>query len=207
MKKAWAQLEFTWSSRLRRPKIAKASLTQPEIKDEDHQLTEWCRGEAARLSLRTLSGKVRVRWNRRMRSSAGRAIWPDGLIELNPRLKDFGEEELWRTLRHELAHLVAYSRAGRRRIAGHGAEWRMACADLGVPDERPYHDLPLPTRKMKRKHLYVCRHCQVEWWRVRPFRRAVACYECCRKHNGGQYHERYRMVKQRLPDVSGAKSP
>lgn len=200
MKKMMAQLEFTWTSWLRRNQAQTPQLAQAEAKGEDAQLTEWCRKETEKLSLGKLSTKVRVRWNNRMRSTAGRASWPDGLIELNPRLKEFGEEELWSTLRHELAHLVAYARVGRRRVAPHGPEWRQACVDLGIPNERPYHDLPLPSRRMKRKHLYVCRNCQVEWWRVRPFRRAVACYDCCRKHNGGEYDERYRMVKKRLPD-------
>lgn len=200
MARPWAQLEFKWTSWLRRAKAPTPALAKPSAQGEDAQLSEWAAEQAAGLSLKTLSQKVRVRWNNRMRSTAGRASWPDCLIELNPRLKEMGEEELWGTLRHELAHLVAYARAGRRRIAPHGPEWRQACADLGIPDERPYHDLPLPSRKMKRKHLYVCRHCQVEWWRVRPFRRAVACYDCCKTHNQGRYDERYRMVKKRLKD-------
>lgn len=200
MKKALAQLEFRWTTWRRRSEQGVAPTSKSEARGEDDQLSEWCRREAQRLSLKKLSRDARVSWNRRMRSSAGRAFWPECLIELNPRLKDFGEEELWSTLRHELAHLVAYARAGRRRIAPHGAEWRQACIELGIPNEQPYHDLPLPSHKMKRRHLYVCRHCEVEWWRVRPFRRAVACYECCRKHNGGQYDERFRMVKKRLPN-------
>ena len=45
-------------------------------------------------------------------------MWePDRWIEMNPKLKEFEPEELWRTLKHELAHLVAYERSGRRRIA------------------------------------------------------------------------------------------
>lgn len=198
MKKAWAQLEFTWTSWLRRPKAEAPPVVQAEAKGQDSLLTEWCRDEAAKLRLKKLSVAVRVHWNSRMRSTAGRASWPECLIELNPRLKDFGEDELWTTLRHELAHLVAYARARRRRIAAHGPEWRQACVDLGIPNERAYHNLPLPSRRMKRKHLYVCRHCKMEWWRVRPFRRAVACYDCCRKYNGGEYDERYRMEKKRL---------
>ena len=198
MKKAWAQLEFTWASWLRRPKIDASHVHSGGMKEEGLQFTEWCRDEAAKLRLKKLSATVRVRWNPRMRSTAGRASWPECLIELNPRLKDIGEDELLRTLRHELAHLVAYARSGRRKIAPHGPEWRQACIDLGIPNERAYHDLPLPSRTMKRKHLYVCRHCKMEWRRVQPFRRAVACYDCCRKYNGGEYHERYRMEKKRL---------
>lgn len=199
MKKALEQFEFAWASWLRPSRSCALPSVKAQSRGDDTRLTNWCRDEVARLALAKLSQKVQVCWNTRMRSSAGRAFWPECLIELNPRLKDFGEEELWSTLRHELAHLVAYARAGRRRIAPHGNEWRLACADLGIPEERPYHDLPLPSNKIKRRHLYVCRHCKVEWWRVRPFRQAVACYECCCKHNRGKFDERFRMIKVRLP--------
>ena len=57
-------------------------------------------------------------------------------MELNPRLKQLPvpqrASEIRRTLRHELAHLVAYVRAGRRRIKPHGEEWKQACKDLGI---------------------------------------------------------------------------
>lgn len=162
----------------------------------DQALSQWCSTKAAGLGLTRLARRVTVRWNGRMSSTAGRACWPDCVIDLNPRLKEIGKRELWRTLRHELAHLVAYERSSRRRIAPHGPEWQQACADLGIPGESPYHDLPLPSRQLHRKHIYVCPHCQTELRRVRPIRRAVACYDCCRKFNQGYYDTRYRLVKR-----------
>ena len=67
-----------------------------------------------------------------MRSTAGMAYPRRSLVTLNPRLREFGDEEVDRTLRHELAHLLAHHRAGRRRIAPHGPEWARACRDLGL---------------------------------------------------------------------------
>ncbi|MFZ9938571.1 MAG: hypothetical protein ACO3JG_16145, partial [Luteolibacter sp.] len=96
----------------------------------------------------------------------------------------------------EVAHLVAYERCGRRRIEPHGDEWRAACADLGIPGERPYHTLPFKRRRMKRNHAYFCPHCFATIRRVKPIQRSVACYECCRKFNGGRYHEHFRLVKK-----------
>jgi predicted SprT family Zn-dependent metalloprotease len=130
-----------------------------------------------------------------MRSTAGTAYPGKNLISLNPRLRDFGEEEIDRTLRHELAHLLAQHRAGRRRIAPHGAEWQRACIDLGLDDERRCHDLPLPRRSLAPRHLYRCPHCALEVRRVRPMRRASACLACCRRHNRGQYDARFRFAK------------
>ena len=48
------------------------------------------------------------------RFTAGMAYPSRGLIHLNPRLREFGDDEVNRTLRHELAHLLAHHRAGRR---------------------------------------------------------------------------------------------
>jgi SprT protein len=146
-----------------------------------------------------LAARVQVRWNPRMRSTAGTAYPGRALVLLNPRLREFGEEEVDRTLRHELAHLLAHHRAGRRRIAAHGAEWQRACVDLGLRDEKRCHDLPLPRRKLQRRHAYRCPACQVTVERVRPLRRGAACLACCRAHNGGRYDEQFRFVKVARP--------
>lgn len=145
-----------------------------------------------------LAGQVKVHWNRRLRTTAGLACYARCTISLNPRLIAFGMEEVDRTLRHELAHLLARSRARRQRIQPHGPEWRQACQDLGLRDEKRCHELPLPRRRVERKHIYRCRNCRLEIRRVRPFRRAVACLKCCRAFNRGRYDERYRFVKSEL---------
>ncbi|MBK1881578.1 SprT-like domain-containing protein [Luteolibacter pohnpeiensis] len=165
---------------------------------QDHALTAWCDEAAKSLGLRDLGERVVVAWNGRMQTTAGRAWWPDRYIELNPKLKDCPPEELWRTLKHELAHLVAYERAGRRRIDPHGGEWQQACADLGIAGEQPFHNLPFKRRRMKRNHAYICPNCLVTLHRVRPIQRAVACYSCCKKYNKGNYHERFRLMERRM---------
>ena len=156
--------------------------------------------DTARLLLRgighgDLADRVQVRWNPRMRSTAGMAYPAKALITLNSRLPAFGAEEIDRTLRHELAHLLAHHRAGRRRIARHGAEWQRACGDLGIHDEKRCHDLPLPRRKVARRFVYRCPHCAAEIRRTRPLRGKSACLACCRRHHGGRYNEKFRFVK------------
>jgi predicted SprT family Zn-dependent metalloprotease len=188
------QLEFRWASWFRG---FKALAVPPSLLGEgDGELTAWCMEAAQGLALHELSQKVRVSWNPRMRTTAGRAWWPDRRIELNPKLKDCDPDEIWRTLKHELAHLVAYERCGRRRIEPHGAEWQLACRDLGIPGEKVCHRLPFEPRRMERKHVYHCASCLATIQRVRPLKRAVACFECCRKFNNGTYHERFRLVKK-----------
>ena len=158
-------------------------------------LEELARNLLLELGCLELAARVRVRWNPRMRSTAGTALASKSLVTLNPRLHEFGAEEVERTLRHELAHLLAHHRAGRRRISPHGPEWQQACRDLGLTDEKRCHELPLPRRKMQARHKYRCAHCAVEIQRVRPMRRASACLSCCRKYNRGRYDARYRFVR------------
>src|SRR5262249_2444802 len=70
-----------------------------------------------------------VEWNSRLKTAAGRADYREKLISLNPKLVEH-PAEVDRTLRHELAHILAQFRAkSRRRIAPHGAEWQQACRD------------------------------------------------------------------------------
>ena len=102
-------------------------------------------------------------------------------------------DEIERTLRHELAHLLAQFRVGRRRIAPHGIEWRQACRDLGIADEARCHNLPFAAKTYARRYVYRCPNCKEEFPRVRRIRRAIACLACCRKHNRGNFDPRFRL--------------
>lgn len=146
-----------------------------------------------RRGLRPLAEKLVVTWNGRLLTTAGTANPRKAEIELNPRLQDLGSFAIIdRVLRHELAHLVAVHRAGRRKIAAHGPEWKEACAELGIPGESRCHNLPLPGRKVTYRYAYRCQHCGHILKRVKPLTRNSACYECCRNHNGGRYDVRFR---------------
>jgi predicted SprT family Zn-dependent metalloprotease len=179
----------------RRDLPADRAKPEPLSTDKETALTLRARQLARELSLEALARRVRVTFNSRMRSTAGRANHARALITLNPRLFDFGKIEVDLTFLHELAHLVAHERAGRRRIAPHGKEWKRACRDLGIPNEKRCHNLPLPRREVPRKHLYRCPACHAEIKRVRPFRARVACLACCRKEADGRYDDRFRLVK------------
>jgi predicted SprT family Zn-dependent metalloprotease len=195
MGRGMLQLEFRWPSWLHVPKVPVSS--RPRTTCGDSGLTAWCAETSNGLGLPELARKVGVFWNPRMQTTAGRAWWPDRSIELNPKLRECAPEELWRTLKHELAHLIAYERCGRRHTDPHGPEWATACTELGIPGEHPFHTLPFKRRRMKRNHVYICANCLTTIHRVQPLQRTVACYDCCRKFNGGAYHERFRLVKKK----------
>jgi SprT protein len=140
-----------------------------------------------------LASEVRVEWNARLFSAAGRADFRRKLVSLNPRLREHDAAEIDRTLRHELAHLLAQSRAGRRRVPPHGAEWRKACRDLDIADEARCHTLPFPVKQRARRFLYRCSRCGKEFPRVRRIKRAIACLDCCRKFNRGKFDPKARL--------------
>jgi len=161
----------------------------------DQELSDQCVDLLKNLHLDSVAEKIQVRWNARMRSTAGRAFWPSAKIEMNPKLREIAPEEVQGTLLHELAHIVAYARAGRRRIKAHGAEWQQACADLGIPGERVTHSLPLLGRTMKRQWRYTCPVCGESFDRVRKMKRRAACYACCKTHNAGRFHREFQLME------------
>ena len=171
-----------------------------DLDELEAAMTAKAKGFALEFRLGALADEVHVVWNTRMRTSAGRAHYHDCRIELNPRLVSIenGATEVERTFLHELAHLVAHHRNRGRKIQPHGREWRQACADVGIPGEGVYHQLPVQGRKIRRQYAYSCPVCGTEFERVRRFRRAVACYDCCRANCGGQYDDRYRLIMRRL---------
>jgi SprT protein len=151
----------------------------------------------ARELLRSLGAKriateLRVEWNPRLQTAAGRADYRQKRISLNPRLAEH-PEEVDRTLRHELAHILAQFRTGRRRISPHGPEWQQACCDLGIAGEKRCHTLPFPAKRYAPRFIYRCPNCRRDFPRVRKIKRTVACLACCRAHNRGEFDVRFRL--------------
>jgi SprT protein len=139
-----------------------------------------------------IAKELRVEWNSRLKTAAGRADYRQKLISLNPGLVAH-PEEIDRTLRHELAHILAQFRARRRRISLHGPEWQQACADLGIADEKRCHTLPFPAKRYAPRFIYRCPNCRRGFPRVRKIKRTVACLACCRAYNGGEFNVRFRL--------------
>ncbi len=144
------------------------------------------------LGANRIATELRVEWNSRLKTAAGRADYRQKLISLNPLLIAY-PEEIERTLRHELAHILAQFRAGRRRISPHGAEWQKACQDLGITGEKRCHMLPFPAKRYAPRFIYRCPNCRRDFPRVRKIKRVVACFACCRASNGGEFDARFRL--------------
>ena len=202
------QLEFIFretdslTRRLRRPPLLRGEgASRSSRRNRDVDLERKARELLHALGAAKLAREVRVEWNPRMKSAAGRADYREKLISLNPLLRDHdlasvsrqSGSDIDRTLRHELAHLLAQFRVGRRRIAPHGTEWRKACRDLDISDEARCHNLPFATKAYAVRFVYRCPNCRQEFPRVRRIRRAIACLACCRRHNGGDFDPLFRL--------------
>jgi SprT protein len=210
------QLEFSFP-----PKIVFAWRRDAKF-HSDSELESQARELLRSLGAEKLARDIHVEWNPRLKTCAGRADYHEKLVSLNPLLRDLPTvstqtrserasvvirdsriatdgnvngiaDEIDRTLRHELAHLLAQWRVGRRRVAPHGTEWRQACVDLGIADEARCHNLPFATKVYAPRYVYVCPNCKEKFPRVRRIRRAIACLACCRKYNGGNFDSRFRL--------------
>ena len=179
---SFRQLEFTFAA----PVFAKSL-------GRDAALEALARELLGQNGAARLGARVQVEWSSRLRSAAGRAEYRSARVLLNHRLCAHGAEEIDRTLRHELAHLLAQFRAGRRRVAPHGAEWRHACADLGIAGESRCHTLPFPVRRQPLRYLYLCPACKRDFPRTRRLKRTTACLACCGAFNRGEYDDRFRL--------------
>ena len=210
MSRAVRQLAFDFGmSLLRRikpvenPPQTRRARTHRHLR-QDPILEEVARVLLKQVGCKELSKEVSVSWNPRLRTTAGLACYRTRRVILNPKLIEVSSEEVQITLRHELAHLVAQARAGRRRVSPHGAEWHTACSDLGIPNEARCHNLPFKQRRVTRRHFYQCPECAEILARVRPIKRRVACVKCCRKFTGGKYSERFRFRLIEEPDRAAA---
>ncbi len=188
------QLEFVLVGQaLRLPKSEPASdALSLQFQGLDPDLERQARELLRTNGANRIAMELRVEWNSRLKTAAGRADYRHKLISLNPRLLEH-PAEIDRTLRHELAHLLAQFRAGRRRVLPHAEEWQEACRDLGIADEKRCHNLPFPVSERARRFLYKCPNCQRDFPHTRRIKRAVACLACCRAHNGGEFDSRFRL--------------
>ena len=169
-----------------------------EVKQALSEILEQAMLKVEELAGARFAAKVSVVWNAKMRSTAGRAFWPAARVELNPKLVSVSLDEVRRTLLHELAHLLAYHRSGRRRIAPHGVEWQQACADLGIAGESVTHRLPLPRRVQRKKWRYTCPSCAQGFERVRQMKNAAACLACCQQYNAGKFSRKFLLVGENI---------
>lgn len=114
-------------------------------------LTQWRVPEAG----------VRVAWNRRLSTTAGRAFLRAARIELNPTLLQRAPDQLPVVLAHEAAHIAAFRLFGPH-VQAHGRHWR-SLMRLAGHEPSITHEIPIAGRRVRRRrrHFYlrVCERC------------------------------------------------
>jgi predicted SprT family Zn-dependent metalloprotease len=106
-----------------------------------------------------LKERITWRWNARLRTTIGRAMLDDMVLELNPLLLGRNPEEMRGVVVHELAHLVTTNRYGFR-VPPHGNEWKSLMRAAGE-STRATHSLDVeglrakPTRRRRRRRARV----------------------------------------------------
>jgi predicted SprT family Zn-dependent metalloprotease len=127
--------------------------------------------------LARLSRHIRTGYNPRLRTSLGRAMLDERIVELNPALLRDHPTELLPTLVHELAHLVVHARYPR--ATPHGREFRTLMVAAGFTGEAT-HSLPVAhLRKPRQRYVYLhlCPGCG-RGFVARSLRRNLRCSLC-----------------------------
>ncbi|HUP57987.1 MAG TPA: SprT-like domain-containing protein [Bdellovibrionota bacterium] len=139
-----------------------------------------------------------LRWNSRLRSSAGRFITGGrsrfgysrpAVIEIAFYLlgeKD-ADSHIADTMAHEMIHYWLWVR---RRPWGHTAEFLAKMRIMGV---KRYNTIP---KQRPHKYAYRCPGCEKEFL-ARKRLGVLACQRCCREHSGGRYDARFKLYLHR----------
>ncbi len=137
-----------------------------------------------------------LRWNARLRTSAGRffagkrkRLFSPGrapLIEIASYLLEEQDPEthVRETIAHEMIHYWLWVR---RRPYGHTEEFYAKMQQMGA---RRYNPVP---RRRPYRYVYGCLHCQSRFQSRKVLGR-LACAQCCKSHGNGKYDERFRLV-------------
>ncbi len=141
-------------------------------------------------NLKSFQGELpvpEIRWNGRLKTSAGRFI-PDHdrcIIEVAAYLQEEKEAEalIRDTMGHEMIHYWLFVKS---LPYGHTALFHEKMEEIGVsrynpvPKHRPF------------KHCYECRACGQRIF-VRKRLRMAACAACCNQHANGKFHADYKL--------------
>lgn len=138
-----------------------------------------------------------LRWNTRLRSSAGR-FFPGSrrllrrsppIIEIASYLREEAASEalVKDTLAHEMIHYWLWVR---KRPYGHTAEF---CTKMKLMGVSRYNSVP---RTRPYRYLYKCGHCLLEFF-ARKKLGTLACAKCCKAHAGGRYDPRFKLFLEK----------
>ncbi len=103
-------------------------------------------------------------WNPRLRTTAGRAVFLDMLVELNPLLLARHPDQVVHLLAHEAAHLVVQRLHGRQ--PPHGRIWKAYMVAVGESTRASHHLDVAGLRRKKAARQGVRRKRRRRWFGI-----------------------------------------
>jgi predicted SprT family Zn-dependent metalloprotease len=175
------------------PQVTANGLAVPIQRVSWNRVDDFFEGVFQQANERFFAGRLprcRRIWNSRFRGLAGRIRCPERIIELSSaHFEQCGVAAMGVVLVHEMIHLALHTD---RLPMGHTVEFKRRSLSVGLP--RIYHELPLPSRLVKRKkYLYRCSCGQVVEAKIK-FRQPRACARCCRQYARGRFDPRFVLV-------------
>ncbi len=142
-------------------------------------LTELARRCGCVWDMPNFAASIRIIYNPRLRTTAGRAMIEERRVELNTRLLTENPAELIPTLVHELAHLAALDRYGYGNVSPHGRHFITLMRSAGFSGEATHHLPVTHLKRRRRRYLYLhrCSDCDCSFIARTP-RRNYYCREC-----------------------------
>ena len=141
-----------------------------------------------------------LRWNPRLRASAGRFIpgsrkfWqvlkPTIEVASYLREKENALELIKDTVAHEMIHYWLWTR---RKPYGHTPEFWEKMTQMGV-SRYNRHPMPRPY-----KYIYRCQSCTKDFLSRKKLG-VLACADCCKKHARGQFDARFVLIMHKKLD-------
>lgn len=96
------------------------------------------------------------------------------------------------TLLHEMVHLLEYCRYGQK--PSHGEIFKAHALDISMKTGLNIQSQHFIDIKTNARYIGTCPNCGKQIYRFRkPRNYHVACKDCCRKYNKGEYSNRFRF--------------
>jgi predicted SprT family Zn-dependent metalloprotease len=133
-----------------------------------------------------LANSIDTQFSNRLHRALGRARVDTRRVRLNPILLNVNIELLDEVLCHELAHIVVYTRFGRK-ARPHGSEWADLMRQAGY---KPRLRINLEEEKLSiliNTYVHLCPVCQIIRYARRPMYR-WRCVSCVKAGLDGKLH-------------------
>ncbi len=103
-------------------------------------------------------------------------------------------KEIEATIKHEIAHAIAYIHFGH---SGHGRIWKKVAIAIGDDGKRCYDStkVVMPTGK----YIFECSSCHKEVHYHKKPRVTRACGKCCREFNNGRFNIDFLLIPKINP--------